>query len=92
MAGKGILLDENGDLLISGKSLQIGKSEMQEVGLILSMNQGEQKFLPVLGPNLIQLQKSKSSKFDIEQRVRVHLAKDGKDYAQIKEKIILNKL
>lgn len=87
-----MLLDENGDLLISGKSLQVGKSEMQEVGVILGMNQGEQKFSPVLGPNLIQLQKSKSSKFDIEKRVRIHLAKDGKDYGHIKEKIILNKL
>lgn len=92
MAGKGILLGDGGDLLILGKSLQVGNTEMQEVAIIIGMNQGEQKFSPVLGPNIIQLQKAKASKFDIEKRVRIHLAKDGKDYNGIKEKIILNKL
>ncbi len=88
MAGKGILLDDNYEVLITNKSMVVGSSVMQEVAVILSMNQGDQKFNPVLGPNLIQLKKSKASKFDIQQRVRVHLAKDGKDYAQIKDNII----
>ena len=91
MAGKGILLGEDGDLLIAGKSVQVGKTEMQEVAIIIGMNQGEQKFSPVIGPNLIQLENSKATRFDIEQRTRIHLAKDGKDYNAIKEKIILNR-
>lgn len=86
-----MLLGEDGDLAVVNKSLQIGSTEMQEVAIIIGMNQGEQKFSPVLGPNLIQLQKANASKFDIEQRTRIHLAKDGKDYEAIKEKIILNK-
>ena len=84
--GKGILLND-GDLMVKSRTLAFGDTEMQEVGIILSLNQGEHKFSPLLGPNLIQLIKSKASKFDIENRVRVALALDGKDYDQIKNKI-----
>ena len=84
---KAILLDDEGDLLVSNGGIVIGDTEMQETAIIVGMNQGEQKFVPVLGPNLIQLLKTRSSKFYIEQRVRVHLAKDGKDYSALKEKI-----
>jgi len=87
MAGKGILLDEDLNILVSNKSVVIGDSQMQEVAIIIGLNQGDQKFAPVLGPNLIQLKKSGKSRFDIAQRVRVHLAKDGKDYQQIKNKL-----
>ena len=87
MAGKGILLDDDNDIIVVNKSLIIGETEIQETGIILQMNQGEQKTVPVLGPNLVQLMKGNASKFDIEQRVRVHLAKDGKDYSAIKNKI-----
>lgn len=87
MAGKGIILAEDGDLLVINKSLAVGSTEMQEVAIILSMNQGEQKFHPLIGANLVQMKKSNLSKFDIEKRVRVALARDGKDYNQIKEKI-----
>lgn len=87
MAGKGILIDENNEPIIVEGSMVIGDTEMQEVALILGLNQGEHKFNPVLGPNLIQLSKTNQSKFDIEQRVRVHLAMDGKDYNAIKNKI-----
>lgn len=87
MAGKGILLGENGDLLIKNKSVVVGDTEMQEVAIILQLNQGELKLYPLLGPNLIQLQKTNSSKFLIEQRLRLNLARDGKNYDDIKNKV-----
>lgn len=87
MAGKGILLGNDGDIVIINGKMVIGDSEIQETAIIVDMNQGEHKFVPVLGPNLMQLIKSKASKFDIDQRLRVHLAKDGKDYSALKEKI-----
>lgn len=87
MAGKGILLSDNGDVLVRNKSLVIGDTIWQETAIILGMNQGEHKFHPVLGPNLIQLMKSKSSQLDIEQRARIHLGMDRKNYDQLKEQI-----
>jgi len=87
MANKGILLDENYNLIVKNKSVVVGNSEMQEVAIIIGLNQGDQKFVPILGPNLIQLKRTPKSRFDIEQRVRVHLAKDGKDYQSIKNKL-----
>lgn len=87
MAGKGILLDENNDLLIIGKQMVIGDSQMQEVAAILEMNQGALKFSPLLGADLVQLIKANASKVDIQRRVQIHLEKDGKDYNAIKNKI-----
>lgn len=87
MAGRGILLDENNDLKISGSSLVIGDSETQEVALIIQMNQGELKSVPELGPNLIQLKKISASRFDLEQRLQVHLAIDRKDWFKVKGQV-----
>jgi phage baseplate assembly protein W len=87
MAGKGILLGKDGDLQVRNGSLLVGDSMMQEVSIILQMNQGEQKFFPALGANIIQLVQAKVPRFDIENRVKVHLALDGKSYDQIKEQI-----
>jgi len=88
MAGKGILLDENNDMKITNSSLALGDTTMQEVGIIIQMQQGDQKAIPILGPNLIQLKKVNASRFDIEQRVRIHLALDKKKYAEIKKQIV----
>jgi len=87
MAGRGILLDDDNDLKIVGKRMLIGESTMQEVGVILQMNQGELKTVPMLGPNLVQLKKTNASRFDIEQRMRINLAMDRKDYQEIKEQV-----
>lgn len=87
MAGKGILMGNDGDLIVSNGSLAIGDSTMQEVAVILQMNQGEQKFMPMLGANIVQLSKAKVSRFDIEKRTKIALALDGKDYDLLKEEI-----
>lgn len=90
MAGKGILLSKTGTLLIKNKSVVVGDSELQEVAIILQMNQGEDKFNPIIGANLIQEKKTNKSRLSIERRVKTHLALDNKDFDLIKEKITIN--
>ncbi|GLB51699.1 hypothetical protein NBRC110019_07380 [Neptunitalea chrysea] len=87
---KGILLNDDNDLQASNGGIVIGNTQMQEVALILQLSQGAQKFSPTLGPNLVQLKKTGAPRFDIEQRVRVHLAKDNIDYETIKQQLKTN--
>ena len=82
--GKGILLDEHGDLAIKSGTLELGDTLLQEVWLILQMNQGDSKFAPLLGANLVNLIKTNASRFEIENRAKTHLALDGKEYDEIK--------
>lgn len=88
MAGKGILLDNGNDLKIIGGHMVIGDSVMQETALIIGMNQGELKSEPLLGPNLVQLKKTNVSRFEMEKRLRVHLAIDGKDWNTLKSEVM----
>lgn len=87
MAGKGILLDNDNDLKVLNGRMVVGDTLMQEVGIIVQMQQGHLKSVPLLGPNLIQLKKTNLSRFDMEQRLRVHLAIDKKDYKQVKRQL-----
>lgn len=84
-----MLLDENDDLLIINGDFVIGESFDQEVGIILRMYPGELKEDPVLGPQLIRLINSNTSELEIKQLVKLHLARDGKDYEEIKERLKL---
>lgn len=82
---KDILLNSDNDLAFANGDLVVGDATLQDVGIILQMNQGELKSFPVLGASLVQLLKSKEKHSFIEERVRVHLALDGKDYHKMKE-------
>ncbi len=86
-----LLLDANDDLLFAGGDFATGKSWEQEVGLLLRLNQGELKSAPLLGPNLIALINSAASQEALEARVRLHLKMDGKDYADIKNRIKIHR-
>lgn len=87
-----ILLDANDDLDIVNGDFVIGESVLQEVGIILRLNSGDLKSDPVLAPNLIQLINSKKDTNEFEERVRLHLRRDGKNYDEIKELITLKEL
>lgn len=84
-----ILLNENNDLDIVDGDFNIGESLLQEIGIILRLNSGQLKTDPVMAPNLIQLIKGKSDSQEFENRVRLFLKRDNKDYNQIKDLIIL---
>jgi len=87
---KDVLLDDDYDLKILNGDFVIGESTMQDVVLILQTNKGEWKHDPILGCNLIELIKSKSSKVEVEKRVRLQLERDGKNYDKIKNIINFN--
>ena len=87
---KDIVLDENNDILIQNGDFAIGESTWQEVGIILKMNQGELKSDPVLGASLVRKMKANANKLDIEQAVRLHLARDNKKYNELKHQIQIN--
>jgi hypothetical protein len=85
---KAILLDENNDLKIVNRRLQLGTTMMQEVGVIIQMNQGELKFDPMLGANLVTEMRGVPNAHRIESIIDTQLALDGKDYDQVKDLIM----
>lgn len=87
MKGKGILLDDNFELVVRNGTAAIGETLIQEVHIILQMNQGELRSDPLLGPNLIYRIKGKKNEAEIRQAVKLALARDRKDYNAIKKLI-----
>lgn len=85
-----IMLDENNDLKIMNGDFVVGESTMQEVKLILQLNQGELKSDPILGPNLFTLLKTNGNNKIVSSIVRRHLARDNKNYDDIKNAIQIN--
>ena len=53
---KGILLDDNGDLLVKKGGLTIGENSDQIIEQVLIANRGEYKEHPLLGAEIIKLQ------------------------------------
>jgi hypothetical protein len=86
-----ILLDDSDDLNIVNGDFVIGESTLQEVGIILRLNSGELRNDPVLAPNLIQLVNSASKDQEFEERVRLFLRRDNKNYEDIKKLINIKK-
>lgn len=83
-----ILLDENNDLQIVAGDFVIGESFMQEVGLILQMNQGELKSDPLIGANLTSKIRGVQNDAKIRRHIETQMELDGKDYEDIKNKIM----
>ena len=86
-----ILLDiATDDVRIENGDFVIGESLDQEVGILLRLSPGELKEDPVLGPGLYKLIKSNADEADLQQLAKWHLARDGKQYDALKERIKLN--
>lgn len=85
-----ILLDENDDLLFDANGeLVLGDCDLQEVGIIARINKGEVKSDPLLGPNLIELINANGGATAVKQRMKIALARDGKNYEEFRELINL---
>jgi hypothetical protein len=83
-----ILLDENDDLLFDANGeLVLGDCDLQEVGIIARINKGEVKSDPLLGPNLIELIHANAKPEEFKQRMKIALARDGKDFEEYREMI-----
>jgi hypothetical protein len=80
-------LDDTDDIAIINGDFFVDESTLQEVGIILRLNSGELKSDPVLAPNLIQLVKAEANDQEFEERVRLFLKRDNKNYDDIKKLI-----
>lgn len=84
-----ILLGDNDDVQILNGDFVVGESLDQEVGLILRLNKGELKEDPIMGCDLIRLIKSNITQPELKQIIKLQLARDGKSYDELKERIKL---
>lgn len=84
-----VLLDANNDLRIENGDFVIGDSLDQEVAALLQLRQGELKEDPLLGPDLFRLIHTNATEAELKQAVKMHLARDGKDYEDLKERLKL---
>lgn len=84
---KDILLGTDNDLQIVNGDFLIGESEIQEVGIILQMNQGELKSDPLIGANLVTMIRGGFDKEKIERHVETQMNLDNKNFQDIKQKI-----
>lgn len=84
---KDILLDQGNDLLIINGDFAIGESELQEVGIILQMSQGEWKSDPMMGANLTTNIRGVQNDAKIKRHIEKQLELDGKSYDLIKDRL-----
>jgi hypothetical protein len=89
---KDFLMDSDGNFIIENGDFVIGDSELQEVAEIIEANPGEFKEDPIIGAALVRMIRKKYSAAQIEQEIKKHLARDGKDWNDYKDKIKLNQL
>lgn len=87
---KDILLNDDGEVVIANGDFVIGESLDQEVQIILEMAQGELKEDPLMGADLFRLINSNATEGDLKQAVKIQLARDGKDYDKLKERLKLS--
>lgn len=84
-----ILLDNEDNVRIENGDFVIGECIDQEVSIILRLHKGELKEDPVLGCDLIRLINSNIKETELKQIIKLQLARDGKSYDELKERIRL---
>ncbi|MFN8238641.1 MAG: hypothetical protein U0T77_10775 [Chitinophagales bacterium] len=84
------ILDDENDLKIKNGDFVVAESTIQEVALLVGLTQGQLKSDPILGPNLFYMMKSTGGVSKITSAVKLHLARDNKDFDTIKNLIQIN--
>jgi len=84
---KDYLIDTYGNFVIENGDFVVGDSELQEVAEIIESHPGEWKEDPVIGCALTTMLKSNFDPIRIEQKIKNHLTRDGKDYENFKNNI-----
>ena len=87
---KDIRLTDDNDVKIINGDFVIAESEMQEVGIILQMSQGELKSDPLIGANLTNRIRGINDKLKLQRHIETQLEMDDKDYDVIKEFLKIN--
>jgi hypothetical protein len=99
---RGVLLDENNDLLIKvrrgtdGKisgGLIISNNAVQCAGLVLQMNQGELKEDPIIGANLLRNMRGKLNRDKLKNQIETALMRANIRIEDVKNEldILINK-
>jgi hypothetical protein len=90
---KGILLNDNDDLMIANGSLAVGDITIQSACLVLRMNQGELKEDPVIGVNLSRFIRGKENRAGIKRAIEIGLRRAGIEIEDVKNEIwaVVNK-
>ncbi|ALU74272.1 MULTISPECIES: hypothetical protein [Tenacibaculum] len=68
-----LLLDENGDLAIENGDFVIGKSDQQNVEIVLLSNKGEFKEFPLVGFGAINYIKTNVSEIEFKRNLKMQL-------------------
>jgi LEA14-like dessication related protein len=93
---KGVLFDENGDLLIKvtrgadGKitgGMTIGDNAVQCAGIVLQMNQGELKEDPIIGTNLFRNIRGKLNRDKLKAKIETALTRANINIEDVKKEI-----
>lgn len=84
-----ILSNDDEHILFANGDFAKGDSFEQEVRRVSRLNQGGLKEDPLLGPNLITLEKKKAKPEEFQRAMRLHLERDGKNFSEVKERIRL---
>ncbi|MEO7977780.1 hypothetical protein [Flavobacterium sp.] len=88
---KDLKLTVDNDLQIANGDFVISESELQEVGIILQISQGEMKSDPFIGANLTTMVRDVTNQEKIKRHIQTQLELDDKDYDAIKEHLIIKK-
>ena len=73
----GILIDNNCELAVRGRSLALGNTAEQNAALILTTGKGDWKENPAQGASIIQYLHSQASDITIERQIRLQLKLDN---------------
>jgi hypothetical protein len=84
---KGILLDENNDLMVRNGTLVIDERTMQDVYIVLRANQGDIKEDPIAGANLLRNLKSKADKSKIQGEIKTALRRIGIEFDSVQQEV-----
>lgn len=89
MDERDILVDDEGAMIIRNGSFATGESLTQEVGLILLTNKGEIRHDMLCGCDLRRKVNGRLTQSQLDQIIKVQLERDGKNYTDLKNGIIL---
>ena len=76
---RGMLLGDDGDLMVENGGLVIGQTDDQNVSMLISASKGEFKHAPSLGVGLVDFIKKSgtSASEELKRRISVNLKADG---------------
>lgn len=89
MADRDLLLTDTGEMIIRNGGFATGDSLTQEVGLLLLTCKGEIRHDLFCGCDLVKRMNTRIGRTEFERIVKVQIARDGKNWPDVKDGINL---